>query len=445
MKLIGNQTFAHGIHPPEAKDDTCGLPIRQFPFAPVLVVALSQHIGRAAIATVVEGQEVVRGQCIAEPDGFLSVAMHAPATGVIRRLALAPTIVGRMMPAIYLEPYPASTQEILSGPACDLETASAEQVIAAIQRAGIVGLGGASFPTHAKLRIPADKRVDCVLINGVECEPYLTTDHRVMLEYPSDVIRGAEYLLKASAAGRVVIAVEANKPDAAEVLGAAIPPGVPISVEILPVKYPQGAEKMLISSLLQREVPSGGLPLDVGVLCFNVASTAEVGRLLPHGAGLQDRIVTVSGPVVRRKGNYRIPLGTPLRFILETVGLTDEATIVFLGGPMMGQAVSSLDIPLCKGTTGVIAFGLRETGKLAQQPQYPCIRCGYCVDACPILLNPSQLGLLAEQGNYQSMADDHHLFDCFECGCCTYVCPSHIPLVQQFRVAKTAVKRARSA
>jgi Na+-translocating ferredoxin:NAD+ oxidoreductase subunit C len=330
----------------------------------------------------------------------------------------------------------------LAGPACDLETATADDVIIAIQRAGIVGLGGAAFPTHAKLRVPDGKRIDCILINGAECEPYLTTDHRVMLEHPGDVIRGVDYLLKASAAGRAVIAIEANKPDAAAALQAAIAPGAPVTIGVLPVKYPQGAEKMLITSLLHREVPSGALPVDVGVLCFNVSSTAEIGRLLPTGAGLQERIITIGGPAIKHKGNYRVPIGTPLRFVLETAGTADEVTTVFLGGPMMGQAVSSLDIPVCKGTTGVIAFGARETGTMARQPQYPCIRCGYCVDACPIFLNPSQLGLLAERGDYHEMENNFHLFDCFECGCCTYVCPSHIPLVHQFRIAKAAVKKA---
>jgi len=238
------------------------------------------------------------------------------------------------------------------------------------------------------------------------------------------------------------VAVEANKPDAAAAIRAVLPPELPIRVEVLKVKYPQGAEKMLIESLLGREVPSRGLPLDVGVLCFNAASTAEVGRLLSQGGGLLDRVVTVGGPAVKRKGNYRVPLGTPLRFLLEQVETSDDLATVFLGGPMMGQAVSSLDIPIGKGTTGVIALTGEETARLGGQPEAPCIRCGYCLDACPIFLNPSHLESLAAAGQYQTMAESHHLMDCFECGCCTYVCPSHIPLVQHFRVAKAAVRKA---
>jgi len=447
LSLFGTKTFAHGIHPPEAKDDTRGLAIRQFPFSPLLVIPLLQHIGKPAVPVVREGQEVTRGQCIAEPDGFMSVAMHASASGVVRRISLAPTIMGRMGQAVFIEPFASSTQEVLEGTARVLEQASHEEIITAIQRAGVVGLGGAGFPTHAKLRIPPGKQVDTLLINGAECEPYLTTDHRVMLEHPADILCGIGYILCATGASKTIIAIEANKPDAAHSLQKEIArQSLPnIAVELLPVKYPQGAEKMLITALTGRQVPSGGLPLDVGLICVNVSTAAEIGQLLPHGAGLQDRVITVGGPGIKHKGNYRVPIGTPLRFVLETVGVEDDLTRVFLGGPMMGQAVSSLDIPVTKGTTGVIGFTQTETGNVGHEKQYPCIRCGYCVDACPILLNPSQLGLLAGQQRHDEMAEQFHLMDCFECGCCTYVCPSHIPLVQHFRVAKAAIRKARSS
>ena len=274
IDLIGGKTFAHGVHPPESKDDTAGVSIHQFPFAPLLIVPLSQHIGKPAVPLVDEGAEVVRGQCIAKPDGFMSVAIHAPATGVIRRIAFSPAINGKMEPAFFLEPFPASTQEVTGGPPCDASSASPEEITTAIQQAGVVGLGGAGFPTHAKLAIPDGKRVDTVVINGAECEPYLTTDHRVMLEHADDVMRGIPFLLRATGAKQAVIAVEANKLDAAESLRAAIPRGAPISVQVLPVKYPQGAEKMLITAVLGRDIPSGGLPVDVHAICINVGTTA---------------------------------------------------------------------------------------------------------------------------------------------------------------------------
>jgi len=213
----------------------------------------------------------------------------------------------------------------------------------------------------------------------------------------------------------------------------------------MPVKYPQGAEKMLLPALLDREVPSGGLPIDVGVVVVNVATCAEIGRLLPTGRGIQERVITITGPGVKDKGNYRIPIGTPLRFLLETVGMEDDVTRVFMGGPMMGPAVSSLDIPVVKGTSGITAFTARQTGPVVSAPEYPCIRCAYCVDACPIFLNPSQLGILAKNGEYARMAEEQNLMDCFECGSCSFVCPSHIPLVQHFRVAKAAVRKAKAS
>ncbi|TWT79041.1 Electron transport complex protein RnfC [Planctomycetes bacterium CA13] len=440
--LFGVKTFAHGIHPPDSKEGTRELPIRQFPFSPLLVVPLSQHIGKPAIPIVGEGAEVTRGQMLAKPDGFMSVAIHAPATGVISRIGLTPAINGKMTPGFFLEPYEASTQEVLEGPPVNAETATPEEILEAIQSAGVVGLGGAGFPTHAKLKVPEGRKVDVLIINGAECEPYLTTDHRVMLEHADDVMRGIPYLLRATGAERVIIAVESNKQDAAESLRKAIPPNSPISVEVLPVKYPQGAEKMLTSALVGRQIPSGGLPLDVGVICTNIGTTAEIGHLLPQGMGLYERVITVGGPAVKKKGNYRIPIGTPLRYILEHVGVEDDITTVVMGGPMMGAAASSLDISITKGSTGVIAFTERETGRVNNLTEYPCIKCGACVDACPIFLNPSQMGLLANKGQYDVMVDDFHLRDCFECGCCTFVCPSHIPLVQKFRVAKAAVRKA---
>ncbi|RME28587.1 MAG: electron transport complex subunit RsxC [Deltaproteobacteria bacterium] len=437
----GQRSFRHGIHPPEHKDETKGLAIRQFPFAPVLVVPLSQHIGKPAVPVVREGQEVVRGQRIARADGFMSVSMHAPASGRVRRIGLVPGARGQMVPGIYIEPFPGSTQEVMEGRPCRVDEAEPAEILAAIQDAGIVGLGGAAFPTHVKLSVPEGKRIDTVVINGVECEPWLTTDHRVMLEQHDDIFMGLRYLLRLTGAERAIIGVEANKLDAVEHLRARLPGDLPVSVEVLAVKYPQGAEKMLITALLGREVPSGGLPLDVGVVVINVATTAEIGRLLPHGAGIQERVITITGPAIRDRGNYRIPIGTPLRFLLDTVGLRPDVSRVFLGGPMMGTAVASLDVPITKGTSGVTAFTVAETGPITSAPEYPCIRCGYCLDACPLFLNPAELGLLARNGAYERMAEERHLMDCFECGSCTYVCPAHIPLVQRFRVAKLAVRR----
>ncbi len=436
-------SFRHGIHPPDSKDDTRSSSIRQFPFAPVLVIPLAQHFGNPSVAVVREGEEVRRGQLIARADGFVSVPQHAPASGVVRRIGLVPSIVGKMVPGIYLEPHPGSSQEAIDGEPCEPDGATPDEIVAAIQAAGIVGLGGAAFPTHVKLRPPDGKSIDVLILNGIECEPYLTTDHRVMLEQAADVHKGIRYLLKATGANRALIGVEANKLDAAGALRAAAPTDLPVDIEVLKVKYPQGAEKMLITALTGAEVPSGGLPIDVGIVVVNVATAAEIGRLLPYGRGIQERVVTITGPAIRRKGNYRIPIGTPLGFALEQASASDDISRVFLGGPMMGQALSSLDIPITKGTSGFVAFTAAETGEARRE--YACIRCAYCVDACPVFLNPAMLGILAKNACYERMADEFHLLDCFECGSCAYVCPSNIPLVQRFRQSKAIVRKRRVA
>jgi len=437
--LVANKTFSHGIHPPENKQHTCNEEIKQFPFAPVMVILLSQHIGAPAKAIVREEQEVTRGQKIAEAVGFMSVPMHAPASGVIKKIGLAPGPGGKMVPAIYLQPFPGSGQSVDEGKPCHLETATPEEIINAVQDAGIVGLGGAAFPTHVKLKIPEGKSIDTIILNGVECEPYLTADHRVMLEQVDDIILGTRYLMKATGAERTIIGIEANKPDAAEALLEKTKDSPEITVELVKIKYPQGAEKMLIKALLDREVPSGGLPIETGVIVNNVATTAEIGRLLPHGRGIQERVVTITGEGIARKGNYLIPIGTPLRYALEQVGMDESVTSVVLGGPMMGQAVTSLDIPIMKGTSGIVCFSQNGGTEFAPD-ECACIRCGRCLEACPIFLNPSRLGLLAKAGAYDEMISEYHLFDCFECGSCSYICPSRIPLVQHFRVAKRLMR-----
>jgi len=439
---LTNNTFKHGVHPPEHKDETNKSPIRQFPFAPLFILPVEMHIGAPAEILVRQGQEVSRGQVLAKAGGYVSVPIHAPVSGTIRSLGNVHTISGKMVQGIYIEPFPSSTQEVMEGTPVDVESANPEQILQAIQDAGIVGLGGAAFPTHVKLKVPDGKHCDTLLINGIECEPFLTTDHRVMLEQADDIFMGIRYLIKVTSAKRVIIGIEANKQDAAKHLAWHIPRGLPVEIKVVPVKYPQGSEKMLITSLLGHEVPSGGLPIDVGAVVVNVATTAEIGRLLPHGRGIQERVVTITGPAVKKKGNYLIPIGTPLRFVLEEVGVTDNISEVYMGGPMMGVAVSNLDISIVKGTSGIVVFGEEHVTK--SEKIFPCIKCGACVDACPIFLNPSKLGILAKFEAYDKMAESYNLMDCFECGSCTYVCPSHIPLVQYFRLSKSIVRKRKT-
>lgn len=441
---MSKKTFPHGIHPPEKKGATSALPIRRFPFASHFIVPLSQHAGRPARPVVRKGQEVRRGEPIAEPDGFVSVPIHSPVTGVVKNIGLSPNAFGQMAPAIFIEPYAASGQvvEFRRDHQDDLLALSPQEIVKAVQDTGMVGLGGAAFPTHVKLAVPPGKSVDTFLVNGIECEPYLTTDHRVMLENSMYIFKGIALFMKATGAKRAIIGIEANKPDAIALLRANNPDPARISVEELEVKYPQGAEKMLIKALLGREVPSGGLPVDIHVVVSNVATIAETAKLLERGEGLIERVVTVTGDGVARKGNYIVPLGTPLRFLLEQAGFQGDASQVILGGPMMGAAVSSLDIPVTKGVSGVLVL---SGDNVAQRDvkEYSCIRCGSCVNACPMFLNPSRLGALAKKRRYEEMADEFNLFDCFECGSCSYVCPSGIPLVHYFRVSKGIIREKR--
>ncbi|SDA38953.1 electron transport complex protein RnfC [Algoriphagus alkaliphilus] len=435
-------SFKHGVHPPENKEETNKLPIRQFSFAPLIILPMQQHIGAPSKIIVREGQEVARGQVLAAADGYMSVPMHSPVSGTIRKISKVPVISGQMTEGIFLESFHSSGQEVSEGSPISVD-ASPEQILKGIQDAGIVGLGGAAFPTHVKLKIPDGKSCEFLVINGIECEPYLTTDHRVMLEQADDIFMGIRYLLKCTGAKEVIIGIEANKQDAADLLTQKIPAGMPVTVKVVPVKYPQGAEKMLITSLLGKEVPSGGLPIDVHAVVVNVATTAEIGRLLPHGQGIQERVITISGPGVKKKGNYLIPIGTPLRYVLEQVGAADNISEVYMGGPMMGVAVSNLDISITKGTSGIIVFGEQDINKTDKI--FPCIKCGACVGACPISLNPSKLGILAKAEAYETMADDFHLMDCFECGSCSFVCPSNIPLVQYFRLSKSILRKRKTA
>lgn len=436
-------SFSHGIHPPYSKEETASLPVRRLPFPERLIIPLNQHIGTPSEALVKKGQEVVRGEPIASADGFVSVPIHAPATGVVKGIELMPTVQGRKAPAILLDVYEGSTQEVLWRTYPRLEKLSAWELIQAIQDSGMVGLGGAAFPTHVKLSIPETKKVDTLIVNGCECEPYLTCDHRVMLEQTDDLIQGILIAMRATGTERAIIGVEDNKMDAVEAIRAKLPKGEEITVQAVETKYPQGSEKMLVKSLLGLEIPAGGLPADIGVVVNNVGTLAQMGRLLPTGEGLIERVITVAGPGVEQPGNYLVPLGTPIGHVLKQVGYTGGRNEFILGGPMMGPAVSSFDTPVTKGTSGLLVLNEPDIKNETQQT-WGCIKCGRCVNACPMHLNPAMLGQLAAKSEYEVMAEGYHLNDCFECGCCSYVCPSNIPLVQYFRIAK-ALNREKAA
>lgn len=434
--------FRHGVHPPDAKGLTARLPIRRMPYPGEVVIPLRQHAGKPAKLVVRVGDHVERGDTLAVADGFVSVPVHASTAGRVKEIGLAPHPDGSMDTAVRIEVAPFSAQVPRPRMVPDWRGLAPEEIVRAVQDGGVVGLGGAAFPTHVKLAPPRDIAVETIILNGAECEPYLTTDHRIMVELPERVHLGARIMMRALGAARVVIGVERNKPDAIAALERTRPTDMDVSVLPLTVKYPQGAEKMLIKTVTGREVPSGRLPVSLGVLVQNVGSAASIAEIFETGLPLVERIVTVTGHGVRKPANLIVPVGTRLGDLLEMCGgVTEDAEEIVFGGPMMGVAQRSLDVPVVKGTTGVVVLTRDE---VQARTQYPCIHCGACLEACPMFLNPSMLADLARMQRYEEM-DEWHLRDCMLCGSCAYVCPSNIPLSQLFQASKLALRQRRAA
>jgi electron transport complex protein RnfC len=432
-------SFRHGVHPAEHKQATRAVPIARMPFVDEYVLPLSQHIGAPSKPVVEPGQRVRRGQLIAEPGGFVSTALHAPVTGSVTAIELRLHPNGQTMPAIVVQADPYDSQRLAPAPPVDAAGAAPEEIVKRVQLGGLVGLGGAAFPSHVKFQVPDGKRIQFVVINGCECEPYLSCDHRLMVERPEAVVRGAEIIRAGVGADRIYIGVEVNKPDAIAALRAA---STDIEVVPLRVKYPQGAEKMLVDAIFDREVPEGGLPLDIEMLVNNAGTTAALADLFDHGIPLVERVVTVTGPAVARPSNLLVPLGTPISAVVEHCGgLLPSAHQVVLGGPMMGMAQKSLDVPVLKGTSGILCMDRATT---VEFQELPCIRCGRCLEACPLFLNPTRLAQLIRAERVEEL-DGHHLMSCFECAACSYACPSRIPLVQWMRVGKAMLRKSKAA
>ncbi len=444
--MIGSlaRSFRHGIHPEGHKEGTEHLPVARMPFVERYVMPLGQHIGAPSRPVVRPGERLERGQLIAEPGGFVSVALHSPVTGRVASLGPGHHPSGKLVESIAIEADPFASQRLVDPPATDWRELSDEDFIARVQQAGLVGMGGAAFPSHVKYKLPADKPLQRLVANGCECEPYLTADHRTMVERPEAVLRGIEILGTRLGVEEVAIGVELNKADAIAALEGEIAarPAAPFAVRVVPlqVKYPQGAEKMLIEAIYGLEVPAGGLPLDVGVLVNNVGTMAAIADCFDRGRPLIERVVTVGGPGMERPANLLVPVGTPVRAVLERCGgLKPETCEVVMGGPMMGMPLASLDVPVLKGTSGLLAFTEKEARLAAE---YTCIRCGRCIEACPQFLNPSRLARLARAGRYEEM-ERYFATDCMECGSCSFACPSGIPIVQLIRVGKSAVTDAK--
>lgn len=446
MSIASNiATFRHGVHPEEYKGLTESKPIERMPFASELVLPLGQHIGAPARAIVAKGDRVQRGQMIGEPTGFVSVALHSPVDGTVLGIELSETITGAMVPAIRIQTDPYSPQLLRTELPPVPEALTTPEFIQSIQSAGIVGLGGAAFPAHVKFAIPEGKTCSYLVLNGCECEPFLTSDHRTMVEEADAILDGTMILNSFVKASKVYIGIEANKPDAIQILRDRISADkLPIEVISLQVKYPQGAEKMLITAIEKLEVPSGKLPIDLEFMVSNVSTIGAISHWFRKGMPLIERVVTISGSAINRPANVRIPIGTPMKDVVEFCGgikSRDLSSVrMLLGGPMMGMVQKTLNTPVVKGTSGMLFL---EQEHVSSLDQYNCIKCGKCVEACPMFLNPSILGILAKKGLWADM-EDHHVLDCFECGSCSFICPSGIPLVQSFRVAKGIIRERNS-
>ena len=435
-------TFDHGVHPSGFKYLSSNSPIERMPFSPEYILPLGMHIGAPSQPIVKKGDSVKRGQMIAQPAGFVSVALHSPVDGVVEDIGLYQNPGGEEKLSIRIRTDQYSQQVFTADEIPDYQSMSAQEFISAVQNSGLVGLGGAAFPAHVKFAIPEDKSCEHLMINGVECEPFLTADDRVMVEYADDVVKGIDILNHFIGAKNLYVAIEENKPEAIiKVREAVARSGKNIEVVPLKVKYPQGAEKMMITAILGKEVPSGKLPIDLGILVSNVGSIVALSQYFTTGQPLIERVVTISGTAVNRPTNIMVPIGTPMKELIEWCGgFTPEMNRILLGGPMMGMVQKRLDVPVVKGTSGILALTEKEVKPMQE---YNCIKCGRCVDACPIFLNPSRMGLLARKGLWDDMLEEH-VMDCFECASCSFVCPSNIPLVQSFRVAKSFLREQKA-
>ena len=435
---MGSGKFFGGVHPSYNKGLADSCPIVEMPLPERLVVFFAQNLGAPSQPVVKKGDEVKKGQVIAEAGGFVSTPVHSPTSGTIDSIGIYPSPVGVDAPAAVI--IPDGKDEWFEGCSVDRESAGldAEKIKEIIHDNGIVGMGGATFPTHVKLSPPAEKKMDILVINGAECEPYLTADHRLMVEHAEGILDGAALFAAVIGVSKVIIAIEKNKPDAIEIMRKAVAGRQGFSVEAMGVIYPQGAEKQLIYALTKRKVPAGGLPMDIGVLVQNVGTALAAYDAVRHNRPLIQRVLTVTGSGIKEPKNVLARVGTRFEDLVKFCGgLEGDAAKCINGGPMMGVAQYSLDAAVTKGTSGLVILRQEE---VAQFVSDACIRCARCLEACPMRLNPSALSIFAEKMRFED-TKDYNVMDCIECGCCAYVCPSRRPMVHHFRRAKAEVRK----
>lgn len=421
-----------GVHPTERKEFTEHLPLERFPDLETVVIPLSMHAGAPANPVVQVGDTVKVGQVIGESAGFISSPVHSSVSGTVTAIENHGHATRGECLSVVIRSDGKNTLHESVQPHKGLDDLTPDEIVEIVRDAGIVGMGGAGFPTSVKLK-PA-KPVDTILLNGCECEPLLTADHRVLLEFADDVIFGLKAIIKATGAEKGLIVIEDNKPDAIELMKEKTAGYDNMDVVVARTKYPQGAEKMLIKRVTGRKVPSGGLPADVGCIVSNISTTKAISDAIQKGMPLIERVVTVTGEKLKKPGNYIVKIGTNTKDLIDYCGgLTDDDVTIKAGGPMMGFVLSDLNVPIMKGSNGIIAV---ETDHTVEQP---CIKCGRCMDVCPMELSPLYFAKYADEENWQGMKDKN-VMDCVECRCCEYICSSKIPLVAKIKAGKNAVR-----
>jgi electron transport complex protein RnfC len=431
-----------GVHPEPEKGLTAHLPIQKAPLPRRVILPLLMHTGAPGEPLIKAGEMVKTGQKIAEAQSTFSAPIHASITGRVAAIEKYPHPLGNEIPAVILEGSGDEEWDHEITPHPDWEILSGQTLRNLIREAGVVGLGGAAFPTHIKLTPPSGKRAEILLINGVECEPYLTSDHRLMVERPQKVLDGIRIFQKILGFRKTFLAIEDNKPDAIRRMKEITDPIPDIDLAVVATRYPQGSEKQLIEAITKREVPIGGLPIDVGVVVQNVATAAATAEAVIGGIPLISRIVTVTGRNINHPGNFEVRIGTPFSDLITLAGgYRGRVRKIIMGGPMMGVAVYTDRVPVIKGTSGILVPHDKEIRYY--QPQ-PCIRCGKCLQACPMRLSPGRFIDFTEDQEFDK-ALEKNILNCMECGACTYICPARRPMVQWIKLAKAQIRQRKAS